>query len=110
MAYYELNKCINGNCTGCDRERHADCSVIIDGLKKYKYLAQCREFGLLYNHYSEAQLQDFENAIADYMENPTEEKFETAAVYGYSDIMNWYEGTITTENLFEFVETEREGL
>ena len=89
MAYYDLEKCINGNCEGCDREHNASCGIIIDGLKKYKYISMCRDFDLLYNHYSEAQLQNFDDAIAQYEENPTEANFEDLATYRYSDIINW---------------------
>ena len=108
MAYYDLEKCINGNCEGCYREHNASCGIIIDGLKKYKYISMCRDFDLLYNHYSEAQLQNFDDAIAEYEENPTEANFEDLATYGYSDIINWYEGGISTADLFEFVEAEKE--
>lgn len=74
-------------------------------MEKYKYLSQCEDFQLLFDHYSEDQLEDFEQAIKEYEESgKTEENFETQSTYGYADIINWYEGTMTTEQLFDFVE------
>lgn len=73
---------------------------------KYKYLSQSEDFQLLFDHYSENQLEDFEQAIKEYKESgKSEENFETQSTYGYADIINWYEGTMTTEQLFDFVET-----
>lgn len=72
---------------------------------KYKYLSQCEDFNLLLNHYSESQLEDFETAIKEYEESGcSKEEFENQAYYGYSDVINWYEGTMDTEQLFDFVE------
>lgn len=75
-------------------------------MEKYKYLSQCKDFKLMLEHYSEEQLEDFEQAIKEYEESgKSEEDFETQSFYGYADIINWYEGTMTTEQLFDFVET-----
>lgn len=75
-------------------------------MKNYTYLSQCEDFRLVLEHYSEEQLEDFEQAIKEYEESEkSEEDFETQSFYGYADIINWYEGTMTTEQLFVFVET-----
>ena len=59
----------------------------------------------MFDHYSTEQLEDFEQAIKEYEESGnTEENFEYQAQHGYSDVINWYEGTMTTEQLFDFVE------
>ena len=43
MAYYDLSKynlekCLRGECTGCDRERYASCGDLIDELKEQEAL------------------------------------------------------------------------
>ena len=77
-------------------------------MTEYKYLSQCKDFKRLSKHYSEGQLTDFERTITEYENRgESEENFEEQAYYGYSDIINWYEGLITTEDLFEFVEEEQ---
>lgn len=74
---------------------------------KYFYLSQNKDFGLVFMRYSEEKLLDFEQAIKEYVESGcTEEAYEEQAEYGYSDVLNWYNGTITTEELFEMVEEE----
>ncbi len=74
-------------------------------MKKYKYLSQCEDYKLLLDHYSVEQLEDFERAIKEYEESgESEENYEYQAQHGYSDIINWYEGTMTTRQLFDFVE------
>ncbi len=74
-------------------------------MENYTYLSQCKDFKLLFDHYSTEQLEDFEQAIKEYEESGnTEENFEYQAQHGYSDVINWYEGTMTTEQLFDFVE------
>lgn len=76
-------------------------------MAEYKYLSQCKDFKCLSEHYSNEQLEDFERAIAEYENSgESEENFEEQADYRHSDIINWYEGLITTEDLFGFVETE----
>ncbi len=72
---------------------------------EYKYLSQCKDFKLLADRYSTEQLDDFERAIQEYEDSGcTEEEFENQAYYGFSDVINWYEGTMTTGQLFDFVE------
>ncbi len=74
-------------------------------MKKYKYLSQCKDFKRLSEHYSKEQLEDFERAIIEYEDSGTsEENFEEQAYCGHSDIINWYEGLITTEDLFDNIE------
>lgn len=74
-------------------------------MNKYSYLSQCRDFKLLLEHYPKEQLDDFECAVREYEESGrSDENYEEQAWYGYSDIINWYEGTMTTEQLFDFVE------
>lgn len=49
--------------------------------------------------------QYLDSIVKEYEESgKTEENFETQSTYGYADIINWYEGTMTTEQLFDFVE------
>lgn len=76
-------------------------------MENYKYLSQCEDFKLLLNHYSAEQMQNFEQKIKEYEEN-TDKDFEckyNCDYYSHSDIIVWYEGTMTTEQLFDFVET-----
>ncbi len=74
-------------------------------MNKYPYLSQCRDFKLLFEHYLKEQLDDFERVVREYEESGrSDESYEEQAWYGYSDIINWYEGTMTTEQLFDFVE------
>lgn len=74
---------------------------------KYHYLSQNKDFGLVFMHYSESKLLDFERAVKEYVESGYSEKnFEEQAEYGFSDVLNWYNGDITTEALFDLVEEE----
>lgn len=34
LSQYNLEKCLSGNCAGCDREHHASCGDLIDELKE----------------------------------------------------------------------------
>lgn len=73
--------------------------------EEYKYLSQCKDFDLLCEHYSGERLRDFEHAIEEYENSScSEDDFEKQAYYGYSDIINWYCGTMSTEQLFDFLE------
>lgn len=77
-------------------------------MEKYKYLSQCEDFKLLLNHYSTEQMQDFERTIKEYEES-ADEDFErkfNCDYYGHPDIIVWYEGAMTTVQLFDFVESD----
>ena len=72
----------------------------------FKYLQECEDFDKLKNHYSQLQLEDFDKVIGEYEDSEcSEEDFEEHSKYGYGDVINWYNGMITTEDLFEFIET-----
>lgn len=76
---------------------------------KYFYLSQNKDFGLMYMHYSENELLDFEQAIKEYVESGcTKEAYKKQAEYGYSDVLDWHNGTITTNKLFDMVKAEWE--
>lgn len=34
MDDYDLEKCLRGDCKGCDREHYASCDLIIDALRE----------------------------------------------------------------------------
>lgn len=34
LGNYRLEKCLSGDCEGCDRERYASCDLIIEALRE----------------------------------------------------------------------------
>lgn len=81
--------------------------VANDIKEKYPYLSQHKDFALVYMRYSEALLHDLEGAVKKYVENgSTEEAYEEQSDYGYADVLNWHNGTITTDELFDVLEEE----
>lgn len=36
MENYTLEKCLRGDCKGCDREHYASCDLIIEALREEK--------------------------------------------------------------------------
>ena len=54
------------------------------------------------------QLKDFDNAVKEYvLSNYNPKVYEQLSSYGYGDVINWYEDMITTQDLFDFVETQK---
>lgn len=75
---------------------------------EYPYLSVCYEFPMLKEYYSIEQLKDFDNAVKKYvLSNYNSKVYEQLSSYGYGDVINWYEDMITTQDLFDFVETQK---
>lgn len=74
---------------------------------KYPFLSREADYGFLSLYYTQDQLHDFEMAIKEYANSDfSEENFEKQSTEGYADVLNWYNGDITTEDLFEMLETQ----
>lgn len=72
-----------------------------DMKEKYPHLSQHKDFALLYMRYSEAMLHDLEGAVKEYVESGF-----SKADCSLSDVLDWYDGEISTEELFDVFEEE----
>ncbi len=70
-------------------------------MAEYKYLSQCTDYAKLLKYCTKEQLEYIESEITEYEEQA--DTMEVDDYSGYGDIIGWYEGLITTDDLIEFI-------